>query len=258
MSTTNSAQGEVVGIIGAGRLGQAMAQTVLRAGRSVVVCNSRAPETLAPVVARLGSRASAGTPREASQAGIVALCVPWDNILDAVRGLEWSGQVLIDATNDLDPVGLCGRRSSEVVAGLTPGARLVKAANTLEAAVLAADPREAGGHRVIFISGDNGEAKRAVAGLFGDAGFFIIDLGGLATGSSVQEIGGPLPSHNLIHIGSPELGGSQAAAIPASSAAYMGSLVAEYWGRYRMAVGRKRPPRTSIRRRLDCRRRPRR
>jgi predicted dinucleotide-binding enzyme len=224
MSSTNSAHGEVVGIIGAGPLGQAMAQTALRAGRSVVVSNSRAPETLAPVVARLGSRASAGTPREASQAGIVALCVPWDNILDAVRGLEWTGQVLIDATNDLDPVGLCGRTSSEVVAGLTPGARLVKAANTLEAAVLAADPCEAGGHRVIFISGDDTNAKRSVAGLLGDAGFFIIDLGGLATGGSMQESGGPLPSHNLIHVGSSEAGASLGHATPVPSAAYMDSL----------------------------------
>ena len=222
MSTPNSGYGEVVGIIGAGRLGMAMAQTAVRAGRSVVVSNSRAPETLAPVVARLGSRASAGTPREASQAGIVALCVPWDNILDAVGELEWTGQVLIDATNDLDPVGLCGRTSSEVVAALTPGARLVKAANTLEAAVLAADPCEAGGHRVIFISGDDTDAKREVAGLLGDAGFFTIDLGGLARGGCMQEIGGPLPSHNLIHVG-PEAGGSHAPATPAPSAAYMRS-----------------------------------
>jgi predicted dinucleotide-binding enzyme len=36
-----------VGIIGAGRRGQAMARTALRAGRRVVIANSRGPESLA-------------------------------------------------------------------------------------------------------------------------------------------------------------------------------------------------------------------
>jgi len=36
-----------VGIIGAGRIGQAMARTALRAGRRVVIANSRGPESLA-------------------------------------------------------------------------------------------------------------------------------------------------------------------------------------------------------------------
>jgi 8-hydroxy-5-deazaflavin:NADPH oxidoreductase len=178
-----------------------MAQTALRAGRSVVLANSRSPETLASAAARLGRRASAGTPLEASQAGIVVLCVPWDNILDAVGNLDWRGQVVIDATNDLDPVGLDGRTSSEVVAELIPGARLVKAGNTLEATVLAAEPREAGGQRVIFISGDDADAKNVVSDLFVDAGFFTIDLGGLIAGGRVQQIGGPLRSHNLIRLG---------------------------------------------------------
>ncbi len=43
-----------VGIIGAGQLGQAMARTALRAGRSVVIANSRGPESLASVVSALG------------------------------------------------------------------------------------------------------------------------------------------------------------------------------------------------------------
>jgi predicted dinucleotide-binding enzyme len=39
-----------VGIIGAGRIGQAMAQTALRAGRQVLIANSRGPESLTAVV----------------------------------------------------------------------------------------------------------------------------------------------------------------------------------------------------------------
>ena len=89
-----------VGIIGAGRLGQAMARTALRAGRSVVIANSRGPESLASVVSALGEGASAGTLDEAASAGIVVIAVPWDRVPEAVQGLDWNGQVVIDATND--------------------------------------------------------------------------------------------------------------------------------------------------------------
>ena len=58
---------------------------------------------------------------------------------------------------------------------------VVKAANTLGAAVLASDPEEGGGQRVIFLSGDDVDAKTEVISLFEDAGFFTIDLGGLIT-----------------------------------------------------------------------------
>src|SRR3954452_8525748 len=91
-----------VGIIGAGRIGQAMAQTALRAGRSVVISNSRGPQTLTSVVEALGDGVSAGTVERASAAAIVVLAVPWGNVRDAVQGLEWNGQVVIDATNDFD------------------------------------------------------------------------------------------------------------------------------------------------------------
>jgi predicted dinucleotide-binding enzyme len=39
-----------VGIIGAGRLGQAMVRTTRRMGRTVVIANSRGPDSLAPMV----------------------------------------------------------------------------------------------------------------------------------------------------------------------------------------------------------------
>ena len=76
----------------------------------------------------------------------------------------------------------------------------MKAANTLAAAVLGADPREAGGQRVIFLSGDDTHAKAEVSALFQDAGFFTIDLGDLITGGEMQQIGAPLAGANLIRL----------------------------------------------------------
>ena len=189
-----------VGIIGAGRLGQAMARTARRAGRRVVIANSRGPASLASVVSELGDGASAGTVDEAASAGIVVVAVPWDRVREAVQGLTWDDQVVIDATNDWTADDLQGRTSSELVADIVPGARVVKAANTLGADVLASDPQEAGGRRVIFISGDDADAKADVAALFQDAGFAAIDLGDLATGGAMQQIHHPLAGLNLIRL----------------------------------------------------------
>jgi 8-hydroxy-5-deazaflavin:NADPH oxidoreductase len=188
-----------IGIIGAGQLGQAMARTALRAGRSVVIANSRGPKSLTSVVSTLGSGVSAGTVELASAAGVVVIAVPWDRVPEAVQGLKWNGQVMIDATNDWAADDLKGRTSSEIVADLVAPARVVKAANTLGAEVLASEPHEAGGgHRVIFVSGDDAGAKAKVIGIFEDAGFAAIDLGDLATGGEMQQIHHPLAGVNLV------------------------------------------------------------
>ena len=196
----NAIANDPVGIIGAGRLGQAMARTALRAGRSVVIANSRGPESLASVVATLGKGVSPGTVDQAAAEAIVVIAVPWDRVPDAVRGPEWKGKVVIDATNDWAADDLNGRTSSGLVADLVPGARVVKAGNTLGADVLGSDPQEAGGRRVIFVSGDDADAKSAVASLFEDAGFAAIDLGDLATGGLMQQIHHPLAGLNLIRL----------------------------------------------------------
>jgi hypothetical protein len=175
-----------------------MARTALRAGREVVLANSRGPASLASVVSALGKGVSAGTAAEAAAAGIVVIAVPWDHVREAAQSLEWNGQIVIDATNDWAADDLQGRTSSEIVADLVADARVVKAANTLGADVLGSDPHVAGGQRVIFISGDDAGAKAEVVALFQEAGFATIDLGDLAAGGAMQQIHHPLAGVNLI------------------------------------------------------------
>jgi predicted dinucleotide-binding enzyme len=189
-----------VGIIGAGRIGQAVARTALRAGRRVVIANSRGPQSLTSVVEALGDGVTAGTVKDAAAAEIVVIAVMWPQVPQAVAGLEWGAQIVIDPTNDFDPSDLDGRTSSEVVAELVAPARVVKAFNTLAAATLGSDPHQADGQRVIFLSGDDADAKSEVGALSQDAGFFVIDLGGLRSGGAMQQVGAPLAGHNLVRL----------------------------------------------------------
>ena len=189
-----------VGIIGAGRIGQAMAQIASRAGRPVMIANRHGPQSLAAVVQQLGDGVSAGTVSESAAADIVVVAVMWPDVPPAVEGLEWEGRIVIDPTNDFDPSDLNGRTSSEVVAELVAPARVVKTANIFAAQLLASDPHEAGGQRVMFVSGDDADAKSAVGVLFEDAGFFVVDLGGLREGGQMQQFGGPLAGQNLIRL----------------------------------------------------------
>jgi len=197
-----------IGIIGAGGIAQAFARQVLKAGHTVTLANSRGPDSLAAVVKDLGQGAKAGTREQAASASIVFVAVPWAKVGDALAGLPaWNGRIVIDANNPVLLPGyrlaeLGGRNSSEVFADLVPGARVVKTANTLFTAVLGSDPREAGGQRVLFMSGDDASAKAEVGALLQQFGFATVDLGTLAVGGALQQFpGGPLPGLNLIKLG---------------------------------------------------------
>ena len=193
------------GTIGAGAVALAFAREALATGHEVVLSGRRGPESLAGKVAELRHGASAATVGEAASLDYVLLAVPWPNVEHALRGLPaWNGRVLIDATNpfiEYSPklvlADLGGKGASEVVAGLAPGARVVKAFNSIVTARFNEAPVKNGGRRVIFLSGDHSEPKRFIRELIKSFGFEPIDLGGLVTGGRLQQAGGPLAGLDL-------------------------------------------------------------
>lgn len=196
-----------IGIIGAGAIGQAFAQQFLKAGYPVILSNSRGPESLTQLVKELGRGARAGTVQEAAAAEVVLLAVPWKHLPTALAGLPpWDGRIVVDTTNPIVTPGftiadLGGRTSSEVVSDLVPGARLVKAGNTLWPEVVAANPREGGGRRVIFLSGNDADARRKFSQILEKIGFAPLDLGDLVSGGRLHQFpGGPLAAQNLIRL----------------------------------------------------------
>jgi len=199
-----------VGFIGAGTVTGTFGRHLITAGHTIVVSNSRGPETLADFVADLGPSAIAGTKQQAAECDVVILAVHWVNVREALKGIDWRGRILIDATNaHMDPkadislagvtrsrTALKGRTSSEMVAEMAVGARLVKSISNMPM-VWIQDFSPNKPRTVIFTSGDDAEAKQLVIELINSTGLVAIDLGALATGGAMQEVGAPLSGLDL-------------------------------------------------------------
>jgi 8-hydroxy-5-deazaflavin:NADPH oxidoreductase len=185
------------GTIGAGTVAQAIAGHLVAAGHRVVLSNSRGPTTLEEVVAALGPLATAGTVAEAAAADVVFLAVGWGKVPTALADLPpWEGRILVDTTNLLGGAGATGvvdigtETGSELVARHAPGARVVKAFNTLYAKYIAADPRHAEGRQLLFYAGDDTAAKSVFRRVADGIGFAPVDAGPLRDGGRLMEVGG--------------------------------------------------------------------
>jgi predicted dinucleotide-binding enzyme len=185
------------GTIGAGTIAQALARHLVTAGHRVMLSNSRGPSTLDEVVSNLGPLASAGTVSQAARADMVFLTVMWPNIPAALADMPpWDGRILVDCTNQfarLDPVevaDLGDQTGSEWVAALAPGARVIKAFNTLHAKYIEPDPRHPAGRQVLFYAGDDAAAKAIFGELADSLGFAPVDIGALRDGGRLMQVGG--------------------------------------------------------------------
>jgi predicted dinucleotide-binding enzyme len=199
-----------IGFLGAGNVTRTFGRHLINAGHTIVVSNSRGPETLADFVADLGPGAVAGTREQAAECHVVILAVHWVKVREALKDIDWRGRILIDATNahmdqkpDISLAGvtrsraaLKGRTSSEMVAEMAVGARLVKSISNMPMAwIQDFSPQKA--RTVIFTSGNDTEAKQLVIELVNSTGLVAIDLGSMAIGGAMHEVGAPLSGIDL-------------------------------------------------------------
>ena len=199
-----------IGFIGAGRMATTISRHLIGAGHEIVLSSSRGPEALAGLVADLGLAASAGSKQEAAECHVVILATNWADAPKALKGIDWGGRILVDGTNahmDKRPdasaaavarsvAALEGRTSSEIVAAMAPGARLVKSISNMPMAWIQ-DFSPEKPKTVLFVSGDDGDAKAVVVELIDSTGLVAIDLGSLAVGGAMQQLGGPLSAVEL-------------------------------------------------------------
>lgn len=193
-------------IIGSGAIGHAIATQFARSRIEVLLANTRGPASLVELVRELGESVRAASVEDALGADVVIMAVPFGAIrAAAARGAPFGDRIVVDASNAIDlpaftPTDLGGRPSTAVVSEWLPGARVVKAFNTLPAALLASDPSAHGGKRVLFLAGDDLSANTTVAALIERLGFAPVDLGKLAEGGRLSQFAGPLTVHDFVKL----------------------------------------------------------
>ncbi|MGG6894768.1 MULTISPECIES: NADPH-dependent F420 reductase [Rhizobium] len=191
-------------IIGSGAIGSALLTQFSSKGIPVKVANSRGAASLDATATKFGKTVVPTDIADALAQDIIILAVPFTAVPDLAKiRKDWTGTIVVDATNaikfpEFRPADLGGKLSSDIVAEALPGAKVVKAFNTIPAAVLAADPAEASGRRVVVLSGNDEDANTSVAGLVEMLGFAALNLGSLKAAAPVQQFGGPLVAVNLI------------------------------------------------------------
>jgi predicted dinucleotide-binding enzyme len=187
-----------IGVIGSGNIGATAARLFAAAGHEVAISNSRGPETLGGLVEEIGPGVRAATVEEAALFGEVVMeAIPFGRYT-SLPAERLAGKVFITASNYYPArdgeVDLGGLASSELIQRHLPGARVVKAFNTIYFARLRDNGRPGapvGEREVIFLSGDDEEAKGIVSGLIEEIGFAPVDAGTLAE-SRRQEPGSPV------------------------------------------------------------------
>jgi predicted dinucleotide-binding enzyme len=192
-----------IGIVGAGMIGSTVARLWVNAGHDVLLA-SRHPEELADLVKELGSRASAGTPRQAAEFGdVVMITVPLKATpnLGADLAPLLAGKVVIDTGNAYEKRD--GASASEAsnhpggsagwAAAFFPHARWVKAFNTVYFKTLDSEAHRDGDRVGIPLASDDRDAMDLVAGLVRDAGFDPVIVGPLARGKEFEP---PTPVYN--------------------------------------------------------------
>ena len=184
-----------VGVLGTGMVGSAIATRLVELGHEVRMGSRQAGNEKAAAWAEsAGDRASSGDFADAASFGEIAFnCTAGDGSVDAVisarEGL--ADKLLIDVANALDfsngppPVIEATDRDSlaEQIQRAVPDAHVVKSLNTVNNDVMV-EPALVPGDHVIFLSGDDKEAKRQATEVLGEFGWpedRVIDLGDITT-----------------------------------------------------------------------------
>lgn len=165
-------------------MGSAIGRLLAAAGHDVVFSYTRDAARLERLAAEAGARA--GTPADAAHgADAVVLAVHWDRVDDALtRAGNVDGTVLVDCTNPMSTddtrlvVGLT-TSGGEEIAPRAPGARVVKAFNTIPAELLRAGPALLPEPAACCLCGDDRDAKALAGSLARDMGLDPVDAGAL-------------------------------------------------------------------------------
>lgn len=193
-----------IATIGAGNIGGTVGGLFAEAGHEVYF-SSRNPDELQPLVDRYAPNAQAGTVTEAIAFGdVILLAVPYGAMpqISADYADALAGKVVLDAGNaiphrDGDMAGpVLEKGTGNATQEFLPGARIVRAFNSISYRVFASEAHRAGDRLAVPLAGDDEEALQIAAQLVSDAGFEPVIVGSLADGRKF-DYGSELFTRNL-------------------------------------------------------------
>ncbi len=182
-----------IGILGTGHVGGNLGRLWAALGHDVVfgVRDMNSQKVKALLASSGGAAQAESMPDAATFGDVVVLAVPWRAVPETLaQAGDLTGKVLVDATNRIGQPALAGAASGgEEVAGLAPGAKVVKAFNTIGAEHYS-NPRFGSQTASMFICGDDAGAKSTVAQLAEQLGFEVVDAGPLAGAAMLESLAG--------------------------------------------------------------------
>jgi len=196
-----------IAIIGSGKIGSTAARLFIGAGHEVAIANRRGPQSLEPLQRELGAALQPASIEDAVRFGDVVLVAVPLHAIDALPAASFAGKIVVDANNyypnrdgHIPELDRDETTSSELLARHLPGARVVKAFNTMYYATLgeAGDPSKPEDDRLaLFVAGDDQQAKQVAIDLIEQLGFAAMDNGSLADGGRRQQPGSSIYNTNL-------------------------------------------------------------
>jgi NADPH-dependent F420 reductase len=180
-----------IGILGAGNIGGALGTLWAAQGHDIVFgVREEQSYTVQILMNRVTANARTGTMREAAAWGeVVVLAVPWQAVPEVLAQVGDLGEkILVDCTNRMVPPAPGSAASgAEEVARRAPGARVVKAFNTLGAENLA-NLQFGTQQASTFVCGDDLSANAVVIRLGEEIGFDVVEVGPLNTAYLVESL----------------------------------------------------------------------
>lgn len=192
--TSTATAPRTIGILGAGRVGTAVARQALQAGLEVKIATAKPVEEIELMVGIVVPGARAVTADEAVDADIVVVAVPLHRF-NTVDPALLTGRTVIDAMNYWAPIdGTIDvfendeRTSSEIVAEHFAGAQIVKTLNHIGYHELETDgtPTGTAERRALALAGDHPSANAVVSTFIDMLGYDAVETGGLSSGKTFQ------------------------------------------------------------------------
>jgi 8-hydroxy-5-deazaflavin:NADPH oxidoreductase len=183
-----------IAVIGTGRMGSGFVRELVSRGTDVVI-GARDAAKAEALASELGAKVRVAAVASAVQAAdVVLVALPYGAIASTLKGLKGlAGKVVVDISNPIteDFQGLLlGTTTSaaEEIQAAAPGARVVKAFNTIFSQLLPASARE-GRSVQVFVAGDDAAAKAQVQALTRTLGFEPVDAGPLRNSRFLEPVG---------------------------------------------------------------------